>query len=244
MAIEDVKAFQGTQISPEQRVTNNIVRLSNEDGSAGSGLKITAADFLFRGISKTKTELTDLLASDGSGITVNQSYVMSDIGATHAGLAYLVLTGCYKISGGDTIKSFSPIARVYINDLGREIDCEYDLATDQFIGGGARLSFDISSTDITQHPESQLSVTSLLNPLPGFYTAIVQDLSSVFDFPRFNVLQKENRGPTIDDAPVVEVRVSISGSILMLRVYNYNDGYALSNDIFHRITIQFPFIQI
>ncbi len=125
----DKKANQGTAITPETRVANNIIRLSNEDGTAGNGLKIAITDFSLRDIQTTRNACIALLASSGSAITTGQGYVFDGLdGAIPTGISLIRVRG---INTGGAVKAFSPNAEALVTALGVYVPCTYDVATNK-----------------------------------------------------------------------------------------------------------------
>ena len=123
----DKKANQGTTITPEARVSNNIVRVSNEDGTAGNGLKIALTDFSLRDIQTTRNACIALLASSGSAITTGQGYVFDGLdGAIPTGISLIRVRG---INTGGAVKAFSPNAEALVTALGVYVPCSYNVAT-------------------------------------------------------------------------------------------------------------------
>lgn len=127
----DKKANQGTTITPEARVSNNIVRVSNEDGTAGNGLKIPLTDFALRDIQTTRNACIALLATGtntGADITTGQGYVFDNGGAggTPTGTTFIRIRGVDLPSG---VKGFSDEAEAYITALGVWVRCTYNVTS-------------------------------------------------------------------------------------------------------------------
>lgn len=130
----DKKANQGTKITPEARVANNIVRVSNEDGTAGNGLKIPLTDFSLRDIQTTRNACIALLATGsntGADITAGQGYVFDGLdGAIPTGISMIRVQGCYNLTG----KGFELKARALVTKLSKWFDCNYNLVTGEISG--------------------------------------------------------------------------------------------------------------
>ena len=74
------KAWEGTQLLPENRTTNDIVRSSKLDGTGGNGFYIDAVNIALRDIQRTLNQAQALLASSGAAITAGQGYIIDNGG--------------------------------------------------------------------------------------------------------------------------------------------------------------------
>jgi hypothetical protein len=122
------KALDGTSLTPEARVANNIVRISNEDGTAGTGFKMPMTDISLRDIQRTLNQAQALLASSGAAITAGQGYIIDNGGVAQlpTGISLMRVVGINLPSG---VKGFSPNAEAYLTTLSRYVPCTYDVAT-------------------------------------------------------------------------------------------------------------------
>lgn len=124
----DKKGLDGTTLAPEDRVANNIIRISNEDGTAGNGLKMALTTISLRDIQQTLNQAQALLASSGSAITAGQGYIIDNGGVAQlpTGISFIRVTGINLPAGA---KGFSPNAEAYITALSTYVPCTYDVAT-------------------------------------------------------------------------------------------------------------------
>lgn len=122
------KALDGTSLTPEARVANNIVRISNEDGTAGTGFKMPMTDISLRDIQRTLNQAQALLASSGSAITAGQGYIIDNGGVLQlpTGISLMRVRGINLPAG---VKGFSPNAEAYITALATWVRCTYDVGT-------------------------------------------------------------------------------------------------------------------
>jgi hypothetical protein len=122
------KALDGTSLTPEARVANNIVRISNEDGTAGTGFKMPMTDISLRDIQRTLNQAQALLASSGAAITAGQGYIIDNGGVAQlpTGISLMRVVGINLPSG---VKGFDPNAEAYITALATYVPCTYDVGT-------------------------------------------------------------------------------------------------------------------
>lgn len=124
----DKKGLDGTTLAPEDRVANNIIRISNEDGTAGNGLKMALTTISLRDIQQTLNQAQALLASSGSAITAGQGYIIDNGGVAQlpTGISLMRVFGINLPAGA---KGFSPNAEAYVTALSRYVPCTYDVTT-------------------------------------------------------------------------------------------------------------------
>ena len=122
------KAWEGTQLLPENRTTNDIVRSSKLDGTGGNGFYIDAVNIALRDIQRTLNQAQALLASSGSAITAGQGYIIDNGGVAQlpTGISLMRVVGINLPSG---VKGFSANAEAYLTTLSRYVPCRYDVAT-------------------------------------------------------------------------------------------------------------------
>ncbi len=122
------KALDGTSLTPEARVANNIVRISNEDGTAGTGFKMPMTDISLRDIQRTLNQAQALLASSGAAITAGQGYIIDNGGVAQlpTGISLMRVVGIDLPAG---VKGFSANAEAYVTALGTWVPCTYDVGT-------------------------------------------------------------------------------------------------------------------
>jgi hypothetical protein len=122
------KALDGTSLTPEARVANNIVRISNEDGTAGTGFKMPMTDISLRDIQRTLNQAQALLASSGAAITAGQGYIIDNGGVAQlpTGISLMRVVGIDLPAG---VKGFSPNAEAYVTALATWVRCTYDVGT-------------------------------------------------------------------------------------------------------------------
>ena len=138
------KALDGTSLTPEARVANNIVRISNEDGTAGTGFKMPMTDISLRDIQRTLNQAQALLASSGAAITAGQGYIIDNGGVLQlpTGISLMRVIGINLPAGA---KGFSPNAEAYITALATYVPCTYDVGTNT-----ARFDYLLWAGHITQ----------------------------------------------------------------------------------------------
>ena len=121
------KAWEGTQLLPENRTTNDIVRSSKLDGTGGNGFYIDAVNIALRDIQRTLNQAQALLASSGSAITAGQGYIIDNRGVTQlpTGISLMRVIGINLPAG---VKGFSANAQAYVTALSTWVDCSYDVA--------------------------------------------------------------------------------------------------------------------
>jgi hypothetical protein len=124
------KALDGTSLTPEARVANNIVRISNEDGTAGTGFKMPMTDISLRDIQRTLNQAQALLASSGAAITAGQGYIIDNGGVAQlpTGISLMRVVGIDLPAG---VKGFSANAEAYITALAAYVPCTYDVGTNK-----------------------------------------------------------------------------------------------------------------
>jgi hypothetical protein len=122
------KAWEGTQLLPENRTTNDIVRSSKLDGTGGNGFYIDAVNIALRDIQRTLNQAQSLLASSGAAITAGQGYIIDNGGVTQlpTGISLLRVRGINLPAGA---KGFDPNAEAYITALAIYVPCTYDVGT-------------------------------------------------------------------------------------------------------------------
>ena len=121
------KAWEGTQLLPENRTTNDIVRSSKLDGTGGNGFYIDAVNIALRDIQRTLNQAQALLASSGAAITAGQGYIIDNGGVLQlpTGISLMRVRGINLPAGA---KGFDPNAEAYITALATWVDCTYDVA--------------------------------------------------------------------------------------------------------------------
>lgn len=121
------KAWEGTQLLPENRTTNDIVRSSKLDGTGGNGFYIDAVNIALRDIQRTLNQAQALLASSGAAITAGQGYIIDNGGVLQlpTGISLMRVRGINLPAG---VKGFSANAQAYVTALSTWVDCSYDVA--------------------------------------------------------------------------------------------------------------------
>ena len=124
------KAWEGTQLLPENRTTNDIVRSSKLDGTGGNGFYIDAVNIALRDIQRTLNQAQALLASSGAAITAGQGYIIDNRGVTQlpTGISLMRVRGINLPAGA---KGFDPNAEAYITALSAYVPCTYDVGTNK-----------------------------------------------------------------------------------------------------------------
>ena len=141
------KAWEGTQLLPENRTTNDIVRSSKLDGTGGNGFYIDAVNIALRDIQRTLNQAQALLASSGSAITAGQGYIIDNGGVAQlpTGISLMRVVGIDLPAGA---KGFSPNAEAYITALATWVRCSYDVATNDISGKLIVWSGDVSQAGV------------------------------------------------------------------------------------------------
>ena len=127
------KAWEGTQLLPENRTTNDIVRSSKLDGTGGNGFYIDAVNIALRDIQRTLNQAQALLASSGAAITAGQGYIIDNGGVLQlpTGISLMRVVGINLPAG---VKGFSANAEAYVTALSTWVRCTYDVATNTISG--------------------------------------------------------------------------------------------------------------
>jgi hypothetical protein len=139
------KAWEGTQLLPENRTTNDIVRSSKLDGTGGNGFYIDAVNIALRDIQRTLNQAQALLASSGAAITAGQGYIIDNGGVLQlpTGISLMRVIGINLPAG---VKGFDPNAEAYITALATYVPCTYDVGTNTISGKVIVWSGDVSQT--------------------------------------------------------------------------------------------------
>jgi len=172
----DKKANQGTKITPEARVANNIVRVSNEDGTAGNGLKIPLTDFSLRDIQTTRNACIALLetgGATGADITTGQGYVFDGLdGTIPTDTSMIRIVGIPNLTG----KGFSLKAQALVTKLSKWFDCDYNVVTGEISG-----DYLLWAGYLTQTGSSDPTVDStVMNNLPEVPTFTYQGFTGKY----------------------------------------------------------------
>lgn len=124
------KAWEGTQLLPENRTTNDIVRSSKLDGTGGNGFYIDAVNIALRDIQRTLNQAQALLASSGAAITAGQGYIIDNGGVAQlpTGISLMRVVGINLPAGA---KGFSANAQAYVTAISSWVPCTYDVATNK-----------------------------------------------------------------------------------------------------------------
>jgi len=127
------KAWEGTQLLPENRTTNDIVRSSKLDGTGGNGFYIDAVNIALRDIQTNVNAAQDLLASSGAAITAGQGYIIDNGGVAQlpTGISFIRVRGINLPVGA---KGFSSNAQAYVKALSTYVPCTYDVGTNKILG--------------------------------------------------------------------------------------------------------------
>lgn len=122
------KAWEGTQLLPENRTTNDIVRSSKLDGTGGNGFYIDAVNIALRDIQTNVNAAQALLASSGAAITAGQGYIIDNGGVLQlpTGISLMRVIGINLPAG---VKGFSANAQAYVTALSAWVPCTYDVGT-------------------------------------------------------------------------------------------------------------------
>ena len=183
------KAWEGTQLLPENRTTNDIVRSSKLDGTGGNGFYIDAVNIALRDIQRTLNQAQSLLASSGAAITAGQGYIIDNGGVTQlpTGISLMRVVGINLPAGA---KGFSPNAEAYITALSTYVPCTYDVGTNTISGKYVIWAGNISQSSGADATIDYTSV-NLLGETPVFdatSTGTIEIQNTLFSFPQFKTL--------------------------------------------------------
>ncbi len=166
------KAWEGTQLLPENRTTNDIVRSSKLDGTGGNGFYIDAVNIALRDIQRTLNQAQALLASSGSAITAGQGYIIDNGGVLQlpTGISLMRVRGINLPSG---VKGFDPNAEAYITALATYVPCTYDVGTNDIQGKYIAWAGDLNA---------DLTVATLHINITGQTPTITNSVTGQIDF--------------------------------------------------------------
>ena len=183
------KAWEGTQLLPENRTTNDIVRSSKLDGTGGNGFYIDAVNIALRDIQRTLNQAQALLASSGAAITAGQGYIIDNGGVTQlpTGISLMRVIGINLPAG---VKGFSANAQAYVTALAKWVPCTYDVGTNTISGKYVVWAGNISQSSGADATIDYTSV-NLLGETPVFdatSTGTIVFTNTLFSFPQYKTI--------------------------------------------------------